>query len=214
MQRPGRSTAPPPLNMVQDLLNTRCLESPADELSSPAALALWFARSGLGVRGMAVGAADLRRVQAVREGLRTLVLGHGGAPPDLALVQDLDAVATTIPLKVSFGVVGGLQPAARRAADVALGWLLIVVEDARSDGSWSRLKGCREPSCQWVYYDSSRNRSGRWCSMSICGTSNKQRALVERRRATQATGATSSRRPTARSPVNPARAARPPSTTT
>jgi predicted RNA-binding Zn ribbon-like protein len=163
---------------------------------------------------MSVAHADLQRVTTVREGLRALVLGHGGAPPDIALVQALDDVARTIPLQVSFGVVGGLQPAARRPVDIALGWLLIVVEDALADGRWTRLKGCREPSCQWVFYDSSKNRSGRWCSMSMCGTTNKQRALVARRRATQATGATSSRRPTARSPVTPARAARPPSTTT
>ncbi len=200
--------------MIQDLLNTRSLVPASDRLSSRRELARWFARVGLGTAGMAVTQADLRRVTTVREGLRALVLGHGGTTPDMALVQALDSVATTVALQVSFGIAGGLQPAARRGPDAALGWLLIVVADARSDGRWTRLKGCREPSCQWVYYDTSKNRSGRWCSMSICGASNKQRALIERRRAGQATGATSSRRPTARSPVTPARAARPPSSTT
>ncbi len=219
MQRPGRTAAPAPLDMIQDLLNSRSLESPIDELCSPAALAQWYSQAGLGPRDMTIGRDDLRRAIAVREGLRALVLGHAGALPDIALVDALDAVAATVRLQVSFGVIGGLQPASRRSADIALGWLLIVVEDARSDGRWARLKGCREPTCRWVYYDTSKNRSGRWCSMSLCGTSNKQRAMVERRRAgeegkrRQATGATSSRRPTARSPVSPARAALPPYTT-
>jgi len=220
MQRPGRTAAPAPLDIVQDLLNSRSLESPTDELHSPAALALWYAQAGLGPPAMPIGREDVRRAITVREGLRALVLGHGGAPPDMALVDALDEVALTVRLHVSFGVIGGLQPASRRLADVALGWLLIVVEDARSDGRWSRFKGCREPTCRWVFYDTSKNRSGRWCSMQLCGTSNKQRAQIERRRAGQetspryATGATSSRRPTSRSPVNPARAARPPNTTT
>lgn len=193
-------------------------------MNTSAALAEWYARVSLGPAHMSIGREDLRRLIAVREGLRALVLGHGGAPPDIALVAALDTVALTVRLHVSFGVIGGLQPAARRTADIALGWLLIVVEDALTDGRWARLKGCREPNCRWIFYDTSKNRSGRWCSMSICGTSNKQRALVERRLASQekaarrqashATGATSSRRPTSRSPVSPARAARPPNTTT
>lgn len=171
--------------MIQNLINSRTLEPPVEELRSPAALARWFAGEGLGSPAMAVTAVDLQRVVAVREGLRALMLGHGGASPDMALVDALDAVARTVQLHVSFDVAGGLQPAARREVDIALGWLLVVVEDARSDGRWARLKGCREPTCQWVFYDTSKNRSGRWCSMSTCGNSNKQRAQMQRRRARQ-----------------------------
>src|SRR3712207_8580100 len=32
-----------------------------------------------------------------------------------------------------------------------------------------RLKACPWDSCQWAFYDQSRNRSGVWCNMAVCG---------------------------------------------
>jgi predicted RNA-binding Zn ribbon-like protein len=46
------------------------------------------------------------------------------------------------------------------------------------DGSWSRLKACRQ--CGWAFYDYSRNRSGSWCSMQLCGNRTKTRAYRRR----------------------------------
>jgi len=37
--------------------------------------------------------------------------------------------------------------------------------------------------CQWAFYDRSKNRSGRWCSMRTCGNRTKTRAYRTRRRA-------------------------------
>ncbi len=48
------------------------------------------------------------------------------------------------------------------------------------DGTWSRLKACRQ--CEWAFYDWSKNRSGRWCAMSVCGNRTKVRAYRARRR--------------------------------
>ena len=62
--------------------------------------------------------------------------------------------------------------------------LLAEVHRAHATGEWARLKACANPDCQWVYYDGSRNRSGRWCSMNECGDVMKARAY--RRRARQA----------------------------
>jgi predicted RNA-binding Zn ribbon-like protein len=46
------------------------------------------------------------------------------------------------------------------------------------DGTWTRLKACRE--CSWAFYDHSRNGAGNWCSMKVCGGRVKQRAYYER----------------------------------
>jgi predicted RNA-binding Zn ribbon-like protein len=43
---------------------------------------------------------------------------------------------------------------------------------------WHRLKACRE--CGWVFYDRSKNRSGSWCTMAICGSRSKMRAYRKR----------------------------------
>ena len=48
------------------------------------------------------------------------------------------------------------------------------------DGTWRRLKVCR--NCQWAFYDTSKNRSGSWCSMQLCGNRLKTRAYRTRRR--------------------------------
>ena len=70
---------------------------------------------------------------------------------------------------------GGRQRRARRAAGDR--------RVAISDGSWSRLKVCPGDDCGWAFYDESRNRAGRWCSMSVCGGREKARAHYRRQRA-------------------------------
>jgi predicted RNA-binding Zn ribbon-like protein len=42
-----------------------------------------------------------------------------------------------------------------------------------------RLKRCA--GCPWLFLDQSKNGSRRWCSMEICGTSEKIRRYVSRR---------------------------------
>jgi predicted RNA-binding Zn ribbon-like protein len=45
----------------------------------------------------------------------------------------------------------------------------------------SRVKACSPPDgCGWLYYDSSRNRSRRWCSMQSCGNAAKARSYYAR----------------------------------
>ena len=53
---------------------------------------------------------------------------------------------------------------------------------AMADGSWDRLKACGNEACRWGFYDTSRARTARWCSMQICGNRKKQQAWRERAR--------------------------------
>ena len=59
--------------------------------------------------------------------------------------------------------------------------------DAMTAGTWDRLKVCRNDECQWAFYDRSRNRSGAWCTMAVCGNRMKGRAF-RRRQAEEAAG--------------------------
>ena len=65
----------------------------------------------------------------------------------------------------------------------ALAALLAGVAVASAQGTWERLKACSAESCQWAFYDRSKNRSGRWCSMQTCGNRTKTRTYRSRRRA-------------------------------
>ncbi|OGD44792.1 hypothetical protein A3K69_02395 [Candidatus Bathyarchaeota archaeon RBG_16_57_9] len=47
----------------------------------------------------------------------------------------------------------------------------------------NRVKECGDPRCGWLFLDTSRNQSRRWCSMSDCGNRNKARTYYRRRRA-------------------------------
>jgi predicted RNA-binding Zn ribbon-like protein len=65
-------------------------------------------------------------------------------------------------------------------------------------GDPSRLKECTGANdCGWLFYDASRNRSRRWCSMEGCGSRVKMRRMYARGIAA---------RPAAVSPAHPGRA--------
>lgn len=49
-----------------------------------------------------------------------------------------------------------------------------------TSGNLDRLKLCA--GCYWVFLDASRNRSRRWCTMEVCGTDEKKRRYIAKRR--------------------------------
>jgi predicted RNA-binding Zn ribbon-like protein len=69
--------------------------------------------------------------------------------------------------------------------DGAIARLMAIVATARGDGSWHRLKACPRDSCEWAFYDRSKNRSGRWCTMESCGNVEKARSYRERHKPTR-----------------------------
>ena len=44
----------------------------------------------------------------------------------------------------------------------------------------SKVRLCSDDECGWVFLDTSRNRSRRWCSMEACGNRNKARRFYKR----------------------------------
>jgi predicted RNA-binding Zn ribbon-like protein len=185
----SRSDAPTPLDVVQDLVNTWYgrLSGDGDEgLQTPADLAHWCRKHGALVGDEAVTAGDLQLARTVREGLRGALARHNDAeqPVDEAALRRLDEVAPELGVHVSFaGSEPRLQPHGGPAVRQLLATLLAAAVPAARDRTWHRLKVCREPRCRAAFYDTSRNASGVWCSMSACGAAAKQRAFVERRRA-------------------------------
>ena len=180
-------TAPEPLRLVQRFINSTEIHEtrPTDEeLASPEALRDWLAERDLMDRSEVVSDADLARALDVREGLRALLMAHNGEPLDAVRIEKLDRVARRMPVRVCFGE--DAQPelvADSGGVDGALARLLAIVATAAEQGTWERLKACPRDCCMWAFYDRSKNRSGRWCSMDSCGNVEKARAFRERRRA-------------------------------
>lgn len=112
----------------------------------------------------------------LRDALRTLLV-EGDAGP-LAGIAD----AHPLRLVVEQGRVRLAPTAAAGPVDAAVARMLVLLAEAQGSGEWSRLKACGNPDCQWIFYDTSRNRSGRWCSMQECGGVMKARAYRRRQR--------------------------------
>ena len=176
--------APEPLHLVQRFVNSVDLEDGSEELVSPDALREWLAGRGLMDHDDPVTDGDLRRAVDVREGLRALLLANNGEDFDAAAVERLDRAASRAGLRLRFreGGCAEFEPDAT-GVDGALARLLATVAEARVDGTWERLKACPRTDCEWAFYDHSKNRSGRWCNMAVCGNVEKARAYRERRRA-------------------------------
>jgi predicted RNA-binding Zn ribbon-like protein len=178
-----RQQAPGELELVRAFVNTVDIAAGTERLGSPPALAAWLARHHLAPAETMATKSDLKRAIEVREALRAVLLAHNRREPaPAAAAAALDAAARRARVRLRFApeASAALEPKAA-GVDGALGRILAIVHDSIADGSWSRLKACREHTCGWAFYDHTKNRSGAWCSMRVCGNRAKARAYRERR---------------------------------
>ncbi len=175
----ARQPAPVALALVQDFVNTAELPGGYDELADVAATVGW-----LGVRGyqMSPDESQHRRIVETREHLRALIAVNSGEelPPASAtrLARLLDAAAVH-PVVAADGV---RLASTARGVDGFLAALLAALVQGTIDGTFRRLKVCRSETCQWTFYDNSKNGCGTWCSMRSCGSRAKAKAYRERQR--------------------------------
>ena len=165
------NAAPGPLRLVQLFLNTADHETGRELLGSPRALVDWFNANGIPVP--AARPADLRRARQLRDDLRRMIAAGDKAP-------SLEDAARRGKLELSFAPPELVPKAA--GVDGALGRIAAAVYEAMRDGSWHRLKTCR--NCGWAFWDESKNRSAVWCSMQLCGSRLKVRRYRSRRGST------------------------------
>ncbi len=182
-QEQQEEVVPAELQPVRDLVNTIDFEDGVEELESPAALRDWLVERGLLDPGTAVTAADLTAAIELREALRAMLRVNDGQPADARAVAVVNRIAAELPLRLRFSSEGDpvLSPRPGGARS-ALAALLGGVAVAKAQGTWDRLKVCSADNCQWAFYDRSKNRSGRWCSMRVCGNRTKTRAYRARQR--------------------------------
>ncbi|HSL71703.1 MAG TPA: CGNR zinc finger domain-containing protein [Longimicrobiales bacterium] len=140
------------------------------------------------LRGVAAGA-ELRRLRVLRTRLERIFRAWvGGRPParddldglagetaEAAGARRLRLVRGRFVLEID-AVRAGAAVVRWRIAEAAIGLLT----SARA----GRVKAC--PGCGWFFVDETKNRSRRWCSMSMCGSSAKSRSYYWRTRARRA----------------------------
>lgn len=155
---------------------------PHEALPDAAALTDWLRQHDLLDADDRADKRDLDLALTLRSGLReALVRHHDG--DHTSRVPDLDAAATALSLRVAFdGTRPRLVPALG-GARAGLARLLVAVAEAQADDAWARVKLCGADDCQLAFYDTSKNRSRRWCSMGVCGNRQKTRSYRARQRA-------------------------------
>jgi len=179
----SRQPAPGELRLVQLLVNTVEPDVGREDFTDAAAMGGWLVEHGLLAAGEAgsVTEGDRARLVELREALRDLLGANDGDPVDPHASAVLDAETARVPLQVRIAGDGGvaLVPA-RGGIDGAVARILAAIAAASIEGTWRRLKTCRDDTCRWAYYDSSRNVSAAWCSMRSCGNRAKARRHRER----------------------------------
>ena len=186
----GRAPAPGELALVQAFTNTRWdLRDRRNEeiLVSPEALSDWLRARGLVAGPKRLASHDLDRALMVREGLRALAFANNNHGLDPGAIDAMRRASSGVGTQICIEP-GGPQfvADATTGIDGAIGALFAITARAMIDGTWRRLKACPGRHCGWAFYDHSRNQSGRWCSMKVCGDRDKARAYYQRKTARRA----------------------------
>ncbi len=176
--------APKGLLLVHELLNTISAGRPpkpnllgALELAQPwleQTVALWAARTGVGQPPeISLSDRDLPTLRALRDQLREAASrssNPSGSKPTGSLRLTLTAGN-----KIAVRPQG---QGARWVTAAVLGELYL----AQQHDSWRRLKICRNELCGSAFYDRSRNNSGVWHDVRVCGNAANLRASRARRK--------------------------------
>ena len=180
--------APGALGLAQDLLNTAPAGHEPDLLADLAsartwvseATAQWSAATGLPVPEVVLDAGDLQMLRAFRDDLREVTAAeHDGAPDTGPAAPVLHTGAAALQL----GADGSVRLHPQETGPQALVMLVLAaLLEGQQAGTGRRLKTCRNPRCRVAFYDRSRNASGVWHSVRICGNAINLRAHRERRR--------------------------------
>ena len=166
------------VELVRSFANTVDVEDGTDRLASIEEFGDWLGAHGLIGPDQRVGPDELALARDLRHALRAEMASHHDDSPDPEARATLDRLATALPVRIVPST-GDLEPV-EGGARGALTRVLASTHNLMRAGVWERLKICPDDDCAWAFYDESRNRSRRWCSMKVCGNRQKVRAYRTR----------------------------------
>ncbi|SMC66689.1 CGNR zinc finger domain-containing protein [Kibdelosporangium aridum] len=179
--------APDTLELVRKFVNTDDIYNGRDELGNEGSATAWLAKSGVLNGDRPITDDDLTALHDLRDTLRALAAAN--ATGEQAPREVVDAFnrlsaphAASVCLDVAHGSLVGFLRADDDGAGGAIAALAAAVHQAVLTGTWTRLKSCANSECRWLFYDESRSRTARWCSMRACGSVTKARRYRARQR--------------------------------
>jgi CGNR zinc finger len=176
--------APGNLEVLQRFLNLHdhAEGTEADQPPLSATVRAYLVRAGLLDPAATFTSEDHDNALALFGALHGRLRAQDVGEPTTEHDRALEAVARRAIFRLSFDGEPELVPAAD-GADAALARLLALLFVAEMDGTWWHMKECASETCTAVFYDRSKNHSGKWCSMQSCGNKHKVRAWRRRHRA-------------------------------
>jgi predicted RNA-binding Zn ribbon-like protein len=177
----GLAMAPGGVAFVQDFLNTRAIAGSPDLLAdtelaqmwATSAVESWALSRDDDVHPPALSTADIGKLRTLRATIANLIAG------------DTAAGDVSGDVSASFGLSDAgevrLEPAGkgwRWLASALWGEVLL----SQQTGTWQRLKQCHNHDCGSTFYDRSKNNSGVWHNVKVCGNAANLRASRARRR--------------------------------
>ncbi len=168
--------APPgELIIVQGFLNTWSQELDIEDFATPAATQAWLCAAGLWSDSEPLNDEQHKMIIAFRRALRAWIRDN----EDLTALMQVSAPLT---FRAEFSTTGELNYLPTGDSyQRAIGKLVTIISNSIQAGTWQRLKCCGLASCGWSFYDNTRSRTKRWCSMRTCGSRHKARAYYKRK---------------------------------
>src|SRR5262245_31944333 len=181
--------------LALDFANTvsnRGSDAPEDHLRAYADFAAWAGQAGAAAASVAreltrrasahpaAAREALARAVALREALYRMFAAAAARrkprPADLALLNEwLPAAFARARLSPADG---GFALAVDAAGDDLLSPLAPVVKsavDLLTSPDLDRVRTCAADTCEWLFIDTTKNRTRRWCDMKVCGNRAKVR---------------------------------------
>ena len=180
--KPKDSSAPGSLETLRLFVNSTDLEDPGkDELADRRRATSWLHAHDLLPDYDHLDDDEREMLVGLREAFRMELLSHTGDADPATTWDVLSGYADQAELGIRLGALGDVSLIAEgRGAQRVAGRLFTLMYDGIRMGQWTRLKACRKQTCLFGFYDHSKNGSGVWCDMAVCG--NRVKAQRRRRR--------------------------------
>jgi predicted RNA-binding Zn ribbon-like protein len=169
---PDRRGSAGALEVVRRFCNSINREHGADAWRTADQLHEWLILEGFSVG--TISSAQLDKFREWRDTLLAAITEHS--------IQPLQGILSGLALRPA--VVDGrivLATNSHDAEEDVFARIVAALLTSQYDGTWERLKACQR--CRWVFFDSSKNRSGRWCTMQACGGRHKAKTYRRRQAA-------------------------------
>ena len=122
-----------------------------------------------------------------RELRETLADVFYGRPPSIASRKTLERYfqAARLKQKLYWAQTPRVQwkwVGMERDPELPLWTLAMSAADLMTSEAVERVRECDSPECRWLFLDTSKNHSRRWCDMKVCGNRMKARRFKAQRR--------------------------------